>query len=788
MFKNHFKVAIRNLLKNKGLFLINISGLALGIACSLLILLWVQNERSYDRFHEHASEIYRVIADDRGQKYPLSGARLAAAMEAQIPSIQTTVRLKPNSSALFEAGNRKFEERAAYFADPTFFRVFSFPLLAGDTATALNRPDGLLLTERTARKYFGSVDVLGKTLRMNDKQNFTVSGVLQDIPANSHLQFDVLMPMPGRDSNMIKGEWQSLGFYTYVLLKKDVQRTAASIGKIDGLINDIYKKAAPDFLATFRLQPLLDVHLHSSDLILDMEGHGNMQYVNIFTVIAIFILLVACINFINLATARSTRRAKEIGLRKVIGALRMQLVWQFLTESILITFFAILLAIGIVLLVLPVSDSLFGKHLNIGFGYGRLLTGLVCLFLLTSLVSGSYPALFLSSFKPVKVLKGGPVKQGKNSILLRNMLVVVQFTVSVLLIVATTIIYNQLHYMRHRDLGYDKENLVYMPLKGVLSQKIPSLRAVVKDNGQPGNSTFVSELPIEPLSGTVGVVWDGKSSDAWPMFSAIGVDENFLNVFKVHLLSGRWFSSTYGTDSLNYVINEKALHLMGFDAGTAIGQPLSVWGHKGTIIGIVKDFNFKPLQQPIEPLVMLGSNTRIGYLVTRAKPGAIAGVIDNMKRLWMQYNASYDFEYGFIDQDLAKRYDAEQRLEMIFNFSALLAIFISCLGLIGLAAFIAEQRTKEVGIRKVLGASVSGILFLVSKNFLWLVLLAAVIATPLAWYGMNKWLDSYAFRINISWWIFPAAGLIVLLITLCTISFHSIRTAMVNPVKSLRTE
>jgi putative ABC transport system permease protein len=789
MLQNYLKIALRNLLRHKAFSFINIAGLATGMACSILMLLWVQDELSYDRFHARADSIYRLTAEISSDKIATTSAPLAAALQAEMPEVKNATRLFPSES-LFDVVSRKFEEKRVLYADSTFLQVFSFPLVKGDARTALSRPDGVLLTEEMARKYFGSEEALGQTIRMDNQHDFTVTGVLQNVPANSHLQFDFLLPMSFlvRINDDLKNNvWSNFNFFTYVQLHERLIPTNVSLGSLEQRITELFAKNEHGMKASFQLQPLTRVHLHSK-YVADVEGHGNIQNVRIFSVVAAFILLIACINFMNLATARSARRAKEVGLRKVIGALRGQLIGQFLGESLLISFLALVLAIILVEAALPAFNDLSGKALSVSLSNGKIFLGMLFIAFVTGLVSGSYSALFLSGFQPVQTLKGGTTKIGSGgSVYFRNGLVVLQFVVSIVLIVGTAVVYKQLQFIRSRNLGYDKENLLYVPLKGDLAQNYQALRTELEQNPTTSDFTFVSSLPTGSINSTLGISWDGKDPQVQPIFSVIAVDEDFTEIFKMQMASGRSFSKDFKADTANYVVNEKALEVMGMEAESAIGKQLTLWGTTGTIIGVVKDFNFKPVQQPIEPLILI-LKPMGGFAVVRTKPNQLEAAIADLENSWQKLNPAYPFSYDFVDQDLARLYKAEQRMGRILNAFAALAIFISCLGLYGLAAFMAERRTKEIGVRKVLGASVASIIGLLSKDFVKLVGVAFVIATPLAWYGMSRWLEDYVYRIDLEWWVFVLAGLLALLIALLTVSFQSVKAALMNPVKTLRRE
>jgi putative ABC transport system permease protein len=788
MLKTYLKIAYRNLVRHKAYSIINISGLAIGMAASILILLWVQNELSYDRFHKNANQIYRITCNASGFKAAVNCAGMPAGLKAQMPVIKNTVRLSHLTTVLFEAGNRKFEEDHVFYADPSFMEIFSFPLVKGNPLTALKNVDGVLITQDMEKKYFGNENAMSKILRKDNGDNVVVTGVLANIPSNSHLQFDFILPMASLakyNDDLKRNAWDDFNFYSYVQLDKNFIPSAASLSGFNNQVNRIYHKVEPNMKIEYQLQPLTSIHLASA-LQVDLPGHGNSQYVNIFFIVAILILVVACINFMNLATARSARRAKEIGLRKVSGAIRGQLIVQFLGESLLISFFALFLAVGIVFLFLPMFNNLADKKLVIPFSDEKFWLSLVGIAFLTGLISGSYPALFLSGFNPVKVLKGNMKSMGGN-LLFRNGLVVTQFIVSIILLIGTVTIYNQLKFIKNRNPGFEKDNLLYMPITGDMGGKQQTLKTELKRNALTSDFTIVSDLPINLISGTIGVQWEGKDPRSQIVIPSLNVDENFTNILKMKLLSGRSFSPASIADSNNYVVNEKMLGVMGLKVNNAVGKSLTFGNMKGNIIGVVKDFNFKPIQQPIEPIV-LRFNKYGGFVVLRTKPGTTEATIKTLAKISQQLNPAYPFKYDFLDQDLANLYKGEQQMGGIFNLFALFAIFISCLGLYGLSAFMAEQRTKEIGVRKVLGASLFNIVFLLSSGFTRLMLIAIAIAIPLSWFAVNSWLNSFAYHINVGWIVFFTASLAALIIAWLTVSYESVKVAIVNPIKSLRTE
>jgi len=789
MIRNYFKIAWRNITRHKAFAAINIAGLAIGMAGSIFILLWVQHEQSYDRFHKNANEIYRIVGNAGDFKAAITPAVMAHELKAKIPAIKNTTRTTQFSLEMFEVDNRKFEEKRVLYADSTFLQVFSFPLVKGDPATALSRIDGVVITEDMAKKYFGDKDPMGKIMKRGNNENSVVTGVLANIPGNSHLQFDCLLPMAflaRTNSDLKNGRWDNFDFYSYLRLDPNFKPTPEALVSINKQMDDIYKSHIDEAIlkVNFQLQPLTDIHLYSS-YNMDVPGHGNIQYVNILFVVAVFILAVACINFMNLATARSARRAKEVGLRKVAGADRKQLIGQFLGESMLISFIALLIAVGIVFLLMPWFNELAGKKISVGLPDFKFVLTLLGIALLTGLLSGSYPALFLSGFQPVKVLKGNMKKMGGN-VIFRNSLVVTQFVVSIILLAGTAVVYKQLSFIRNMNLGFEKSNLLYTHMTGEMWSKKQALNAELKQNPLTENFCFTNLLPTNLISGTTNVQWEGKDPNSQIVFPTLFVDENFSDVFQIKILNGRHFSKDF-TDSNSVILNEKAVQAMGMTTATAVGKQISLWDKKRNVVGVVQDFNFKPIQQPIEPLIM-GLNNRGGIAVIRTQAGKTQETIKALENISTKLNPTFPFSFGFVDQDLAQLYKGEQQMGSLFNVFSILAIFISCMGLYGLSAFMAEQRTKEIGVRKVLGASVLNVVYLLSKGFTKLILIAMVIALPVSWFAINSWLKGFAYRVDADWILFVAASLTALAIAWITVSYESIRAALANPVKSLRTE
>ncbi len=797
MLRNYITVALRNLSRHKVFSFINIVGLAIGLACSILILLWVSDELSYDRSHSNAHDLYRLTAKVNDREAAITSLKMAPALQAELPVVKAATRVKMSQELVLIA-NRKFEEKRVVYADAAFLTMFSFPFAQGDLQRALTQPNGVVITRQTALKYFGTSQAVGKTIQILQPTiqttwvHLLVTGVLQDIPANSHLQFDLLLPysrLYGTENYLKNDAWDSFTVYTYLQLNGQSNPTAGFLHQLEGQINQLHKGQQSGLEAQFMLQPLLDIHLRTkSGMIGDVEGHGNEQYVHIFSAVAIVVLLIACINFMNLATARASRRAKEVGLRKVIGAQRGQLIGQFLGESFLFTCISVLVALLLVKLFLPLFNSLTQKQLLMEIVSGNFLWTLVAMAVLTALLAGSYPALYLSSFQPIKVLKGKVIPSA-GSIGLRNSLVVFQFIISLILMIGTAVVYSQLEYIKNQDLGFNKQNLLYVPMPraGDLYDNTQALQAMLSQYPETNQFSIISDLPTNLQSGKSNFEWEGKDPTLQNLIPYIGVDEHFIETLDMRIVKGRNFRNNAKTDQDNFLINETAVKLMGYENETAIGKSLSYGDKKGYIIGIIKDFHFKPIHQTVEPLV-LRFNKFGGYILVRTQADKVAVTVSRLETIFGKTYPNHPFSYNFIDEDLAKMYRTEQRVGRLFNAFACLAIFISCLGLFGLSAFIAEQRTKEIGIRKVLGASVPNILLLLSVEFIKPIVIALLIATPLAWYLLSKWLEDFAYRIDLGIGVFLIAGVVAMFIALLTVGFQAVKAAGANPTKSLRNE
>ncbi|MCG3120619.1 MAG: hypothetical protein ALAOOOJD_03400 [bacterium] len=806
MLKNYLKIALRNLLKYKVYSFINVLGLAVGMASCILILLYVRDELSYDRHHEHAEQIYRVTREwfnsDGSTSLHLGHVAppIGPLLKNDFPDILQMARINSGGNPLLRYQDQVFQEERFYFADPNIFEIFTLPLLHGDPKQALADPNSVVLTPAMAKKYFGSAEPLGKVINFNQQVDLKVTGVMQEIPANSHFHFDFLgsLKLP----EQIFGErefknWSSNNYATYLLFSKNYS-TANFLQAIPAFIGRHHpdgEKAIPQ--TTLHLQRLTDIHLHSQ-LDSEIEANGNMMYVYIFAAIAVFLLLIACINFMNLATARSANRAREVGLRKVVGAERQQLIKQFLGETVVLAFIALLLAVVFVELALPQFNAFAGKELALRsqsalFIFGSLLG--VALFV--GIVAGSYPAFFLSHFQPVAVLKGQKIGSTKSRF--RSMLVVFQFAISIILIVGMGVVYNQLEYCRTKNLGLNKEHIVVLPVSAgeEIARRYPDMCNQLLQHPHIAGVAASKRVPSgRLLDSSGGRLLDGEKSTPLEFRIAnVRVDHNFIPTYGMQMAAGRNFSTAFPTDSTEaFILNETAVKKIGWAAPeTAVDKPFEYGNRQGRIIGVVKDFNYESLHQPITPIVMLiapSSFNTVSVKIRANRPADLAATLDFLKQKWQEYRPDFPFQYSFLDERYERLYQSEHRLGQIFGTFSLLAVFIACLGLFGLASYTAEQRTKEIGIRKVLGASVGNIVLLLSKEFTRLVTVATFVSWPLAYYAMNRWLQEFAYRINLHQQsgTFLLAAALALAIALLTVSFQSIKAALGNPIKALRYE
>ena len=807
MFKNYFKTAFRNFWKNKFYTGINITGLAIGLATCLLIMLYVLDELNYDKYNSNADRIYRINNDIKfgGNHFDLavSPALMGATAVKELPQVEQYTRLRGYGSFLVKKGNENLRETNLGLADSTLFDVFTLPMISGNPKTALRNPHSLVITETIAKKYFNRTDVAGQSMIINDSINYKITGVIKDVPEQSHFKYDFFIAA-SEDPGSSDDNWLSENWNTYLLLKKNADPVKAAIEvekmsdryigpEIKTVLNttlDDLKKSGSFIHCT--LTPLTDIHLHSNKTA-ELAANSSIQYVYIFSAIAIFILLIACVNFMNLTTARSSNRAREIGVRKVLGSLRKNLILQFLIESLLMSCMGLLLAILIALLVLPLFNQLSGKNISFNLLLHPSMLAIMGLLVITvGTLAGSYPALYLSAFQPVDVLKGKLAKGFKGS-WLRNALVVFQFSISIVLMVGTIVIYNQLAYIRSKDIGFNREQLLTIQNIDALNTRANAFKNEVQQMSGIENATISSYLPVNS-SRSNDAFFTSPSLDQKTAISmqTWTVDEKYIPTFNMQVLQGRNFSSQFPTDSSAIIVNEATLKFLA--ANDVLNKKIYEINDIKTkslkvlhIIGVVKNFNFASLRDVVTPLALHLGDVN-GGLTLRVKSSNIPALIAQIKNKWQAMAPGQPFDYAFMDEEFNNLYQTEQRTGKIFVTFAVLAILIACLGLFGLVAYAAEQRTKEIGIRKVLGATVGNIVGILSKDFFKLVIISAAIAFPIGWWVMDKWLEDFAYRIHISWWIFAIAGILSLLIALITVSFQAIKAAIANPVKSLRTE
>lgn len=782
MLKNYFKVAARSLRRQKGYTAINVLGLAVGLACSFFILLWVSHETSYDRFHESGDRLHRVMRHSPNGTWRFLPGPLADAMETDFPEVERAMLLTWPESPLLTRGAESFREDG-HHAGAAFFQMFSFPLLEGDPTTALADPASVVISEAAAERMFGADwqvrGVVGQTLTVDHRKDFRVSGVFADLPKTSSIQADVLLPIADFiEQNDWAQEWDNTGFEVYVEL-----REGASAAAVDAAVAGLMKANNEETNSTLFMQSFEDMHLYG-----DFEGTqvagGRIEYVRLFVVVAVFLLLIAAINFMNLATARSGQRAKEIGVRKAVGAGRRSVAGQFLLEAVLLALVAFVLALALVAVLLPAFGNLTGIGLTAGEIDPRFLLAGVGIALVVGLLAGSYPAFHLSSFSSAVVLRG-TFRQGPGAARLRTGLVVFQFALSTLLIVGTLTVYFQLDYLRTKNIGLNRENVVYTALEGPAKEQYAAVRQELLR--QPGieSVTASDQSPLDLGFGT-SLTWDGKPADDETVFSPLLTDYDFVETMGMTLAAGRTFSRDFASDSSNIVINQAAAEAMGM--ADPVGQQIEMWDQQGTIIGVVEDFHMGSLYTVIEPTILRLNPPGASLLYVRTTPGHTREALASLKAIHSQFNPGYPFDYMFLDADYEEAYRAEAVMGTLTRLFALVALFVAGLGLFGLVSFTAEQRTKEIGVRKVLGASVASIVALLSKDFLKLVGLGFALAAPLAYVAVRRWLEGFAYRIELGPGVFVLAGVAVLFVAFLTVSYQALKAAMANPTDALRAE
>jgi putative ABC transport system permease protein len=791
MIKNFFLIAVRNIARHKVFTLINVTGLAVGLAASLLILLWVQDEFSFDNFNRNAEHIYRVEED---QFY--SGARYHVTVtpepsgpvwKEKIPEIKEQVRINlwlPR--VLFRYDDKSFFESGVAAVDSNILKMFTLPLALGDPRSALNSPHSIILTQKLASKYFGTVNPVGKTLTVENQAQFTVTGVFKDIPENSMLTFSSVIPYSYlKEIGMADNHWGNNSIFTFVQLEK-----GADIKSVGKKLTDIVVENDPQITTKYSVFPLLDIHLHGQFGF--KETKSPMIVVSIFTLIAIFVLLIACINFINLSTAKASGRGKEIGIKKVAGADQMSMIIQFMLESLLLVAVAMVLALVLIGLMLGTFNNISGKRfrlddlLQFRFIINFIIVGLVAGFL-----SGIYPALYLSSFKPVAVLKGEAVSAVRNG-RLRQILVVVQFTLSVLIATSAIFMYKQLKFLQNKDLGYNKENLICIPIPDNLKPKYYSLKKELEKEILVQGVTASMWNPTSMGSNSGGASWDGKDPAKQVLIGTNGIDYDYLKTMKMQLVSGRDFSRDFPSDMVrdttgNFLVNEEVVKLMGI--GDPVGKNFRFMGLHGTIVGVLKNFHFKGADQAIEPMAFALTDTRyLRVILIRLTPGKIPASLKAVENTWKNVVPEYPLDYTFIDQDYDKLFKAQIRLSELLKYFTILAVIIACLGLYGLSSYSAERRTNEVGIRKVMGAGSLKVMYTLSKEFLLPVLLSIIIAIPLGWIIVVNLLKQFAYRIDLSIWVFLGIAGSAILIALLTVSFQAYKATGINPCEALKVE
>lgn len=796
MLKNHLKMAWRNLLNNKMYSVINIGGLAMSMAVVLLIALFINDEYSYDRFNQHVSQVYRVVEtqkqSDGIHPVAVTPGPLAAALKSDFAEIGQTVRIGL-WGGLLQYQEKNVEPENILIVDKDFFSMFDFPVLKGNTKTLFDNPDEIVISERTAAQLFGkdwsSKGILGTTIMLNssEKQALKLVAIVKNLPSNSHIQSDVFLPFKYLDKyDEWSNKWNSNSYHTYLKIKPET-----NIAKFEKKLTNYLKKYDANAETILRLQPLSEIYLYSKfDFQTDWGKRSDIFYVYLFMTVGLIVLLIAVFNFINLATARATQRAKEVGVRQLIGAKRFTLISQFLVEALFVVGIALLLALALTDIMLPVLNELSHKTLSLPIAQIAFWGVLGVFMAIMTIFSGLYPAILLSSLQPSKVLKGFfAIRSGKY---FRQSLVVGQFTLSIVLIISTFAIYSQLVFMQNKSLGFDKEQLLYVKLKGDLKNKaILFKEEISKMTGVESASATTNNLVNVTNSSTIE--WEGQQAkDEFPI-TQMNIDPSFIETIGAKLIAGRNFSESIASDTSDkfgvYMINETAARRMGWTPEMAIGKKVKFWGFEGNIIGVIKDFHFRPLSASIEPFIFRNRpKESYFHVMVKTKPSQLKKTIDAVAQIYKKYESDYPFSYGFVNQDLDRQYSNDKRTATILLVFSILAIFISCMGLLGLVTFTTQQRIKEIGIRKVLGASVVSIATLLSKDFLKLVLFSCVIAFPMGYWGISFWLQDFVYKIEINGWIFVLAGLLAISIAIVTVSYQAFKAALMNPVKSLKME
>jgi predicted permease len=796
MLKSYFRFGLRHLLKSKGYTIINVSGLVIGLACCLGIGLFIHDELTFDGFHHNLERMYRVVEKQKqaGVIYDVAStpAPLGPAMEKDLPGIVETCRLG-RTVGFLELEETVVEPSDMRYVDNSFFSMFDFKLLLGNASELLKRPDEVVLNETTAAQLFGSnwqskSDLLGtiiKATNWGEEYSLTITGVIEDAPRNSHIQYSTLMSFTAINDPEASN-WDNNSYQTYIQLEPSVNATDLS-NRLGTYIDSYSTVNSKDDARTLLLQPMKDIYLHSDFSFYTSDAvTSSFIYTQIFAAVGLMVILIAVFNFVNLSTARATYRAKDVGIRKVVGALHKQLITQFLVESFIITSFAVIIALGLLQLFMPMLNNVSGKSLVIPFGSPVFLI-IVCAFtIIISLLAGVYPAFFLSGFSPSKVLKG--FTKARSGISFRHVLVVGQFAFSVMLVIGVIVIYKQLNYIQDKDLGFDRSQLIHVHMRNKMRSEGHVFKEELKSESSIISVAPVSGMLVDFSNSTFGFDWEGRRPDDRILITQINTDPDLMNTLGMKIVAGRDFHVGEG-DSLSYIINETAAKRLGWSNAEAVGKSVTLWEKQGFIIGVVKDFHFRPMTAPIEPFLFRYWQ-KAGYtgVLVKAQPGRVREAIAAIEQKYKAHDDKGTVKYEFMDQALDAQYRTQQNTGNIILFFSVLAVLVSCLGLFGLATYAAEQRTKEIGIRKVLGASIASIVGLLSAGFIRLVLISIVFAGPVAWWSLNNWLERFAYRISMEWWMFAGASGILIAVALLTVSYHSIKTAIINPVQSLRAE
>jgi putative ABC transport system permease protein len=780
MIKQNILITFRGIKRNKSSFFLNLIGLSTGLACVLLIYFWVNDEFSFDKFHKTDSQLFQVMtrsqADNGVDIYKVTSCILAENLIAELPEIEYAVPVgtPEKKQNILSFGNNMIKATALY-SGKDFFSIFSYNLIQGNEKQVLSDENNIVISEEIARKLFNTTEnIVGKNIEFDHKANYVVSGVFHRVPLNSSTQFDCVLPLRVDGINT----WGHNYFYTYLILKRGI-----NIDNFNKKASDIFQKKTNDKSSSLFIRPYSEQYLYGK-YENGVQSGGRIEYIKLFSIIALFILLIACINFMNLSTAKSSGRAKEIGIKKAIGSTRKSLIFQFLGESMFMTSISLLVAIVLVMLFIPQFNEITGKHINISFDRNIILF-ILGIFVFTGIISGSYPALFLSSFNALTKLKG-KLTNSIGELWVRKGLVVFQFTLSIILIISVLVVYKQIEFTQTENLGYNKDNVIYFAKEGRIADNLEDFLSEIKNVPGIVNASSISWNLIDNQGSTDGVNWKGKSPNDKINFYLAYVNYDLIETLGINMKEGRTFSKNFGSDRSKIIFNETAIKTMGLK--NPIGEVINLWGDERQIIGVTKDFHFQSLHEEVKPSFFLLYANNNSQILVKIKVGTEKETISKLREFYQKYNPGFPFDFKFLDQDYQALYIGEKRVAILSRYFAGLAILISCLGLFGLAAFTAERRIKEIGVRKVNGAKVTDLVAMLNRDFIKEVTIAYVISCPIAWYAMNKWLQNFAYKTELSWWVFATAGLIAMAIALLTVSAQSFKTATRNPVEALRYE